>query len=323
MSRKIFAFVRFTASVALIGLLSIPGLSQLGLRKALDFDGDQKADYSIFRPDTGVWYVYGTTGNYILGQPWGIANEDRLTPGDYDGDGRGDLAVWRDSEGVWYIINSSNFTYTFATWGVTGDEPVARDYDGDGKTDLAIVRRSGGLMTWWVYKSTGGFFSAAWGVDGDYAVPGDYDGDGSFDLAVQRPGPTLSSPATFYIYGTTAGYFGVPWGISSDYAVPGDYDGDGKTDVAIVREGATATDPLLWAIYRSDGQGSGTIIASWGITGDDFTAQGYYDVDNKTDIAVWRQSTGTFWILNSLDYSVSGVNWGVAGDLPVATYDTH
>ncbi len=323
MSRISSAFARTVSLFSLICMLGISGLGQVALREALDFDADGRADYSVFRPDTGVWYVYGTTGNYILGQPWGIASEDRLTPGDYDGDNRADLAVWRDSEGVWYIINSSTFTFSFATWGVTGDEPVARDYDGDGKTDLAIVRRSPGLMTWWVYKSTGGFFSAAWGIDSDFAVPGDYDGDGSFDLAVQRTGPTLSSPATFYIYGSTAGYFGVPWGISSDFAVPGDYDGDGKTDVAIVREGATATDPILWAIYRSDGQGSGVIIASFGITGDDYTAQGYYDADNKTDIAIWRQSTGTFWILNSTNFSVTGANWGVSGDLPIATYDTH
>jgi len=131
----------------------------------------------------------------------------------------------------------------------------------------------------------------------------------------------LTSTATFLIYGSTVGYFGIPWGISSDFAIPGDYDGDGKTDVAIVREGASATDPLLWAAYRSDGQGA--ILVQFGLTGDDFTAQGDYDGDNKTDIGVWRQSSGVFWVIKSSNSELIGVNWGGAGDIPVATYDTH
>ena len=322
MSRKFLSMGRAVFSALIISLISVTSFAQVTLREALDFDGDQKADFSIFRLETGTWWVYGSSGNYVLGQPWGIYDEDRLVPGDYDGDNRADIGVFREETGTWHVLYSSNFTYSGVNWGIEGDEPVARDYDGDGKTDHAIVRRSGGVMTWWVYFSNGsGFTGAAWGASTDFAVPGDYDGDGKFDFAVQRPGPTLSSPATFYIYGSKVGYFGVPWGISSDFAIPGDYDGDGATDVAIVREGATATDSLFWAIYRSDGQGA--FLTNFGLSGDDFTAQGDYDGDNKTDIAVWRQSTGTFWVLSSLTSEFYGVNWGAAGDIPVATYDTH
>lgn len=319
MSRK--SFSRFIVSALAICVVSVAAFGQLTLRKALDFDGDQKADFSVFRRDTGTWFVYGSGGNFVLGQPWGVANEDRLVPGDYDGDGKGDIAVWRDSTGFWHILKSTDFTYSGVAWGVDGDEPVARDYDGDGKTDYAIVRRTGGQMQWWILKNAGGFFGATWGNDTDFAVPGDYDGDGSFDFAVQRPGPTPTSPATFYIFGSTAGYFGAQWGNSNDFAVPGDYDGDGRTDIAIVREGATATDELLWVIYRSDNQGA--IIMNFGLTGDDYTAQGDYDGDGKTDVAVWRQSTGNFYIWYSQSQSFGAASWGANGDLPVASYDTH
>jgi len=321
MSRTFAPLVRIAVSVFLISIMSFSALGQVTLRKALDFDGDNKVDFSVFRRENATWYVYGSSNNFILGQPWGITSEDRLVPGDYDGDGRGDLAVWRDSEGNWHILKSSDFTYVGATWGIDGDEPVARDYDGDGKTDIAIVRRTGGQMIWWALLSNGNFFGVPWGADTDFAVPGDYDGDGKFDFAVQRPGPTPNSLAQFFIYGTTAGIFGTPWGISSDFAVPGDYDGDGKTDIAIVREGATATDGLIWAILRSDGQGY--MLTTFGLTGDDYTAQGDYDGDGKCDIAIWRQSSGFFYVINSTTNDIAGGPWGAVGDIPIAAYDTH
>jgi len=164
MSRKIVSLARTLLSALTISLLSLSSFSQVQLREALDFDGDQKADFSIFRADTGTWWVYGSSNNYVIGQQWGIANEDRLVPGDYDGDGKADIAVFREAVGVWHILNSSNFTYSGATWGIDGDEPVARDYDGDGKTDLAIVRRSGGVVPWWTLVSTVGFKGVTWGA---------------------------------------------------------------------------------------------------------------------------------------------------------------
>lgn len=320
MSRYFVLRGKLIVSAMLIALLSVSGFSQVSLREALDFDGDGLTDFSVFRRATGFWYVNGTTGTFI-GQQWGNADEDRLVPGDYDGDNRADIAVWRDTTGTFHVLRSSDFTYAGTQWGTSGDVPVARDYDNDGKTDPAVVRRSGGVMTWYVLKSTGGFIGLQWGADTDFPVPGDYDGDGSFDFAVQRPGPTPTSQANFYIFATTAGFIAVPWGASDDFAAPGDYDGDGKTDIAIVREGATGADALLWAILRSDGQGY--YFAAFGRTADDYIAQGYYDNDNRTDIAVWRQPTGDFFVLNSTTGSLAGGQWGGSGDVPVAAYSTY
>jgi hypothetical protein len=179
-------------------------------------------------------------------------------------------------------------------------------------------------MIWYVLRSgDGGFSGVQFGLQTDFTAPGDYDGDGKFDIGIQRPGATATSQSVFYIQRSSdGGYDVVSWGLSNDLVVPGDYDGDGKTDIAVVREGATPTSNLTWYIRRSS---DGGLIASiFGITSSDLNAQNDYDGDGKTDIAIWRNSTGTFYILSSTGGgSTSVVSWGSPSDFPVASYDTH
>lgn len=319
--RSFSAFGKTVFLAAFVTLLALPSFAQVKLRDAADYDGDDKADYAIFRPSNNRWYIRRSSG--VLGeQEWGVANEDWMVPGDYDGDGKGDLAVWRETTGVWYRINSSNGAFMVHNWGVAGDEPVARDYDGDGKTDMAVVRRSGGVMTWYVfYSSTNGFDSRQFGISTDFTAPGDYNGDGKFDLAVQRNGTTSTSPATFYIQTATT-YEVYEFGLTNDLVAPGDYDGDGKTDLAVVREGSTPTSNLNW-LYKSSLSGQTVGPYTWGVTGTDLLAQNDYSGDGKTDIAIWRNADGRFWIYDVANNNFSVVSWGQPNDFPVASYDTH
>ncbi|MEZ5305889.1 MAG: hypothetical protein R2684_01965 [Pyrinomonadaceae bacterium] len=304
-----------------VALLVSSAFAQVKLRDAMDTDGDDKADFTIFRPENNVWYIQN--GGGFVFQQFGLTGQDYMAPGDYDGDGKGDISVWRDSDGVWYRLNSSDSTFTAVQFGISGDEPVARDYDGDGKTDQAVVRRTDGNMIWYVLKSSDfGFIAAQFGLSTDFTAPGDYDGDGKFDFAVQRPGETATSQATFYALNSAdSSLMVVPWGFSTDLVAPGDYDGDGKTDLAVVREGASATDNLIWYVLLS--ADNSFMIRSFGLTGIDYTTQNDYDGDGKTDMAIWRDTEGTFYVLRSTDLGLTVNHWGQANDFPVAAYDTH
>ena len=306
---------------ACIAFLVVSASAQISLRKALDYDADGRADYAVFRPGSNTWFINKSGGGVTVEQ-FGSSSADYQTPGDFDGDGKSDVSVWRSTDGVWYRINSGTNTFSTIAFGTTGDEPVAGDYDGDGTTDLAVVRRSNGVMIWYLMRSQAGPAAIQFGNTSDSTAPGDYDGDLKIDIAVQRAGANSTDPSVFYILNSNGGSVRAEsWGRSNDLVVPGDYDGDGKTDVAVIREGATSESTIVWYIRKSsDG---GALAYTFGTTGTDVAVQNDYDGDGKTDVAVWRETSGSYYILNSGDGLIRIDAFGTARDIPVASYDTH
>ncbi len=280
-----------TASVTVV-------LPPSGLSHAVDgdFDGDGKAEVTVFRPSTGTWWVRN-----VESSNWGVSG-DIPVRGDFDGDGKADIAIYRPSAGVWYIVNSSTSTWTSTLWGISTDIPVPGDYDGDGKTDIAIFRPSTG--TWWIlYSSNSSYSSTPFGAAGDVPTPGDYDGDGKTDIAMYRP-----SEGRWYIFqSSTMTVTTRYWGASSDLAVAADYDGDGRTDIAIFRPSTGA-----WYIINSNSGVATT--ATWGAAGD-VPTPGDYDGDGKADVAIYRPSSGAWFIIQSSTGVGSGVLWGISTDV--------
>ncbi len=267
-------------------------------RKTLfDFDGDGKADISIYRPTTGIWYFLNSTTGFSATQ-FGI-NTDKIVPADYDGDGKTDIAVYRPSSGTWYFINSTT-GFSATQFGIATDIPVPADYDGDGKADIAIYRPSTG--TWYLLQSTAGFRAEQWGFGTDKPVAADYDGDGKSDIAIYRP-----SSGTWYFLNSATGFSATQWGISTDIPVPADYDGDGKADVAIYRPN-TGT----WYLLQTT---AGFSATQWGISTDKLVPADY-DGDGKADVAIYRPSSGTWYFLNSTT-GFSTTQWGISTDIPI------
>jgi subtilisin-like proprotein convertase family protein len=99
-----------------------------------------------------------------------------------------------------------------------------------------------------------------------------------------------------------------------------DYDGDGHTDVAVYRETTGQ-----WLISPS-GTTSGLIQANWGAPSDlglgDIPVPADYDADGVTDLAVYRQSSGEWFIRRSSDLTLLYIAFGSPsssglGDRPV------
>ena len=281
----------------LVGSISAPPTTT---RVKFDFDGDGRADVSVFRPASNTWFINGSTSGQTS-RVWGTSG-DLLAPADYDNDGKFDVAVFRPSNGSWYILQSSTNTLLGLVWGASGDVPVPGDYNGDGNADVAVFRPSNGI--WYIRNSGAGTaLGIAWGQSGDTPVVGDYDGDGRADTAVFRP-----STGVWYVLGTTAGSSSTQFGQSGDRPVPARYDTDARTDLAVFRPSEGR-----WYILSSvSNTASGTTFG----TSSDVLVPADYDGDGRADIAVFRPSSGTWFVQGTTSGATSFI-YGASTDTAI------
>jgi hypothetical protein len=302
-----------------------------------DMDGDGRADLVLWRPATGTWHWLTSSSGYspeeAQSKQWGTsAMADVPLLADIDGDGKADLVIYRPANATWYWLTSSN-GYSVAAAGAKSfgnrmDIPMAADLDGDGKADLIVWRPTDG--TWYWLSSSAGYSDAAvqskqWGSGGmgDSPLAADIDGDGRIDLTVWRR-------ATDWWYAPSGVWFWLLSGQGYDYArgacrwwgswpihdVPmaADIDGDGKADLIVWRP----TDGTwYWTSSSHDYDTMAASARQWGSAVAQLGDQpltGDFDGDGKTELAIWRGSTGTWFLLMSADqYSyltARGFQWG-------------
>lgn len=264
-----------------------------------DFDGDGKADISIFRPFNGQWWYQQSSDNSVRALTFGTST-DKPVPADYDGDGKTDIAVYRPSTGEWFVLRSSNNSFFSVPFGISTDTPAPGDYDGDGLADISVFRASAG--TWYINKTSGGVQISQWGAAGDVPVNADYDGDGKSDIAIFRP-----SDGSWWLNRSTAGFIVTTFGVSTDKPVPADYTGDGKTDIAVWRPGNGS-----WYVLRSED--FSFFAVPFGANGD-IPAAADFDGDGKADFGIFRPN-GANWFVQRSTAGILIQQFGSTGDLP-------
>lgn len=269
-----------------------------------DYDGDRRADISVFRPSDRNWYLNRSTAGFAA-VTWGLST-DIPVPADYDGDNKADIAVHRRTDdgtlADFFIIRSSDSTFAFVNWGLSSDIPVVEDYDGDRKADVAIFRPS--TRSYWVLQSSDGAVHYSGPFTQERPVTGDFNGDGRADYGAFSDGVWLIRIISSTGTTSQAQVRLINWGLNSDKLVPADYDGDGIDDIAIYRP-SNGT----WYIRKSSG---GNMIIPFGIS-TDRPVPGDYDGDGRADIAVYRD--GTWWI-NASTSGIQVAHFGLPEDLP-------
>lgn len=211
---------------------------------------------------------------------------------------RSDLTVWR------YLNDAAARSVPF-------------DFDGDGQADVAVYRRGQAAAAWYFLKSSNNSFSGTnFGLPTDEPVAADYDGDGKTDVAVTR---ASAGKLFWYVLNSSDNSFHAEqWGTAeSDTPVPADYDGDGKADIAVFRSGQESGSPAFYYIKQSS---NGALKgAQWGSGGTDRPTTGDFDGDRKSDLAVYRETNGTWYILQSSTNALRAEKFGLGNlrDLPV------
>ena len=293
------------------------------------FDDDSDSLYISYR-DTDVSFLVGFdvitkagktaslaagTGIALLGADQGLCSAS----GDLTGSVHRNFTVWRPSTGTWFEKeNSANPNLSTRQWGLPTDIPLLGNLNGDSLSDLAVWRPA--LGTWFLCDWDGAGNCRAtetfqWGLPGDIPVLADFDGDSLDDIGVWRPstGTWLTRPT-----GTAVSR---QWGLPGDLPMTGDFNSDGKADYVVWRP-STGTWYILYSSFTgSQPDGSVTVTRQWGLPGDRPLIDDY-DGDGKPDLAVWRPSTGTWYICPSLsgyDCVNQGISkqFGLPGDIPV------
>ncbi len=230
--------------------------------------------------------------------------------GDYAGTGAAQYAVFRPLNSTFngttindaesYIVQGVG---TFKVDSTPGrDIPVQYDFEGDGRVDPVAYRFN--TAEYFGTRSTAGALDQQFGQGGRaLPVSGYYSGDGTFIYAGYNPNTAVWS-VNLPVPGGQVLQFGAP---GVDVPVPAAYDGRGTTEIATFRTVNTGNANDLDSFNVLGPKGGYAVsftnpaVTRMGFTykAGDLPAPADYDGLGRDEFAIYRPSTGQFFILNT------------------------
>jgi hypothetical protein len=296
-------------------LLAMGLLPQCGF--AADYDGDGKADFAWFVPETQNWRIYKSSVNYseeILPRPnIGGGKNDVPLVADFDADRKTDLVLFKVEAGRILIKESGTGRKWISVQGSPGWIPAIADYDGDGKADLAWFIPE--TQVWRIYESANNYQEKLprqkIGGPKDIPMPADFDGDGKADLVLFR-----TATGKILVKGSSTGKLWVSeYGSPSWVPAIADYEGDGKADLSWF---IPATQ--VWRIYESSNNYQEKLPRQKIGGPKDIPVPADFDGDGKADLAVFRNASGKLWVKDLLRQVVSSSSDGSPKWIPPLGY---
>ncbi len=275
-----------------------------------DYNNSGKSDLAVFSRTSplATWMLQNASNTVSFSQTTGFGSGTKSVPveGDFLGTGSDQLAYYNPDTATWFVQGLYPNGIQFGQALV--DIPVPGDYFGTHTDTIATYRPTTGQ--WFIGGSVSPPITL--GSQGDVPVPGDYDGIGRTEPAVYNP-----NTGQFSIYNPlTNTTRTVQVGSAGEIPVPGAYDNttsSQKTEPAVF-------DPTtgIMTILGPNGVTRTVTFAKGSIP-----APGDYDGLGIDEPAAFNPATGTWTIYSPQSTTSHTVNFGTAGDIPVASPYTY